>query len=297
MPARSTYQPPTRPPAIENASPRFTLTSPICWLEKPLSTQKGLTMKPIAASPSLNSRMKSRTEIIPGRDSSSTHAPKTGPSRIRPARGPRAATSMSPAPRNISPTGIAPRNHQRRAHRHDAPPPCRIRDGAERGPQQPDQHQRQRRDPQRLLAQEAQLLAHAARRRSGARAFTRRQQRDRAVEDERRRAQQVGGTPAEPARHHQHRAGGEHAHAVEADPKAVGHAVFALVEQLDRVAVGGDVVGGREHREGPDGHPGPRPEAELSGEQAPSRWPCRSSRRRPTSGGAWPSRWQAPRGT
>ncbi len=60
----------------------FTETSPIWAAVKPASTQNGFTMKPIAASPSLNTRMNSSTGAMPGRRSSSISAPKTGP-RVR----------------------------------------------------------------------------------------------------------------------------------------------------------------------------------------------------------------------
>ncbi len=137
MPRVSTYQPPSRPPAIDSARPRLTLTRPICCAENPLSTQNGLTMKPIAASPSLNSRMNSRIASMPGRDSSSTQAPNTGPWRSSWARGWRAAPTMMAAPRNIRPTGIAPRNHQVPLHCATPAQPAALANGASAGHSSP----------------------------------------------------------------------------------------------------------------------------------------------------------------
>jgi len=137
MPRVSTYQPPSRPPAIDSTRPSCTLTTPICWLVKPESTQNGLTMKPIDASPSLNSRMNTRIAIMPGRDSSSTQAPNTGPSRISCARGWLAAVTINAAPRNIRPTGIAPLNHQVLFHSATAPQPATLAIGASAGQSRP----------------------------------------------------------------------------------------------------------------------------------------------------------------
>ena len=137
MPRVSTYQPPSKPPAIDSAKPMFTLTRPICWLLKPESTQNGLTMNPIDASPSLNSRMKIRIASMPGRDSNSTQAPNTGPSRMSCARGWRAAVTISAAPMNISATGSAPLNQPDALHCTTVVQPATLATGANTGHSSP----------------------------------------------------------------------------------------------------------------------------------------------------------------
>ncbi|MBI3053239.1 MAG: hypothetical protein HYY77_04185, partial [Betaproteobacteria bacterium] len=57
----------------------MTDTRPISVALKPLSTQNGLTMKPIDVSASLKIRMKISTGTMPGRLSSSSSAPNIGP--------------------------------------------------------------------------------------------------------------------------------------------------------------------------------------------------------------------------
>ena len=59
----------------------LTETRPISVAVKPLSTQNGLTMKPIEASASLKIRMKASTGMMPGRLSRSINAPNIGPCR------------------------------------------------------------------------------------------------------------------------------------------------------------------------------------------------------------------------
>jgi len=63
----------------------FTDTRPIWVAEKPLSTQNGFTMKPIAASPSLNVSTNRMIGAMYGRASISMSAPNIGPSVSRAA--------------------------------------------------------------------------------------------------------------------------------------------------------------------------------------------------------------------
>ena len=81
--------------------------------------------------------MKIRIAIIPGRDSSSTQAPNTGPSRMSCARGWLAAVTIKPAPMNIRPTGIRPLNHQVWFQAATAAQPSTLPSGASAGHSSP----------------------------------------------------------------------------------------------------------------------------------------------------------------
>jgi len=69
--------------------------------------------------------------------------------------------------------------------------------------------------------------------------------------------------PGEQVAQNQGGAGGQDTHAREPDAHPVGDAEFLSLEQLDCVAINGDVVGGGEEGEQCDGNPHRRPEAGL----------------------------------
>ena len=116
MPARSTYQPPSRPAGDRQRQSEVHADQPDLLVGEALSTQNGLTMKPIAASPSLNSRMNSRIEIMPRArqqlDPGAEHRPFAHQRGARAARRDRPSarrrgTSVRPAA-PLEPPGRAP---------------------------------------------------------------------------------------------------------------------------------------------------------------------------------------------
>ena len=267
MPIRSVIQPPAMPPAIDSASPMLTDTRPICAAENPTSTQNGFTMKPIAASGSLKTRMNSSTGRIAGRRRSSISAPKTGPrtssSAGRAACGTgAAATDCRAGARPSNATSATASESARdgiKPESRDALGPLRR---AVDQPQHPQHERREDGERVRRPRQRRELGVHAAARR-GARPLARCDETGGRQHEEHSGRQHERAVPAEPLRGHQHETGREHADAIEADPYAVGEPELVLVEIFDRVAVDRDVVRRRQHGERADREPDRRTEAGL----------------------------------
>jgi len=119
--------PPQSAPRIDKATPSVVDTNPISVTERPRSIQKGLTIGPMLASPSLYVSTKRNTPMAPGRANQARNVGSHGGGAVDSTAIIGARETTAPSANKISAAVVNTAPHPAPSARATSPPPPTIK--------------------------------------------------------------------------------------------------------------------------------------------------------------------------